>query len=92
MAAIIGREEAELMIINFTFVFPLTQAATLLPLGAEAVLRFLVWSAAAPIYLVLSLIECAVIVILYRFALHWQGTLFQAREQQILDSVTNRSP
>jgi hypothetical protein len=80
MAAIIGREEAELMIINFTFLFPLTQAATFLPLGAEAVLRFLGWPAAAPIDFVLSLIECAMIVILYHFALHWQGTLFQARE------------
>ena len=81
-----------LQIVVFTFLFPLTQAATLLPLGAEAVLRFLGWPAAAPIYLVLSLIECAMIVILYHFALRWQGTLFQAREQQILESVTNRAP
>ncbi len=79
-----------LQMVMFTFLFPLTQAATLLPLGTEAVLRFLGWPAAAPIYLVLSLVECAVIVILYHFTLHWQGVLFQAREQQILESVTNR--
>ncbi len=86
------RDEVNAVVTPFTLVFPLTQAATLLPLGAEAVLRFLGWPAAAPIYLVLSLIECAVIVILYHFALRWQGTLLQSREQQILETVTNRAP
>jgi len=81
-----------LQMVMFTFLFPLTQAATLLPLGTEAVLRFLGWPAGAPIYLVLSLGECAVIVILYHFSLVWQGDLLQAREQRILESVTNRAP
>jgi ABC-2 type transport system permease protein len=81
-----------LQMVMFTFLFPLTQAATLLPLGIEAVLRLLGWPAGAPIYLVLSLVECAVIVILYLFLLNWQGSLLQDREQRILESVTNRAP
>jgi hypothetical protein len=81
-----------LQIVVFTFVFPLTQAATLLPLGLEAGLRLLGWPAGAPVYLVLSVIECAVIVIVYHFSLVWQGGLLQDREQRILESVTNRAP
>jgi hypothetical protein len=81
-----------IQMVMFTFLFPLTQAATLLPLGFEAVLRLLGWPSGAPVYLVLSLVECAVIVILYHFSLVWQGSLLQDREQRILESVTNRGP
>jgi ABC-2 type transport system permease protein len=83
---------ALLQLAMFTFLFPLTQAVTLLPLGIEALLKFLGWTRGAPIYLVLSLAECAVIVILYHFSLVWLGGLFQAREQGILESVTDRAP
>jgi ABC-2 type transport system permease protein len=81
-----------LQMVMFLFLFPLTQAVTLLPLGIEFVLRFLGWPANAPICLVLSVVECAVIVILYHFSLALQGDLFQAREQRILETVTNRAP
>lgn len=75
----------------FGFLFPLTQAPMLLPLGIEAALRGLGWITAAPVCLVLSLAECAVVVWIYRLCLHWQGELFQAREQKILETVTNRA-
>jgi hypothetical protein len=68
----------------------LTIAPTLLPLAIEALLRFLGWPAAVPTYLILSLVECAVVIVIYLFLLEWQGDLFQAREQTILESVTNR--
>jgi hypothetical protein len=32
------------------------------------------------------------VVLLYRLILDWQGTLFQAREQVILEIVTARAP
>ena len=74
------------------FLFPLTQGLTLLPLGIEAVLVGLLgWPAGVPIYLVLSLAECAVVVVIYRLALDWQGGLLQAREQRILEIVTSRA-
>ncbi|MGO9466410.1 MAG: hypothetical protein ACLQIB_51685 [Isosphaeraceae bacterium] len=72
------------------FVLPLTIAPTLLPLAIEALLRFLGWPAAVPAFLVLALVQCAVVIVIYLFLLEWQGNLFQAREQTILDSVTNR--
>jgi hypothetical protein len=75
----------------FMFLFPLMQAPTLIPLGAEAALAGLGWIDRAPIYLLLALGECAAIVCLYRRALHWQGHQLQGREQSILETVTNRA-
>jgi len=80
-----------LQLVTFTFLFPLIQGLTLLPLGIEAVLIFLGWPEGAPICLVLSLAECAVVVIIYHFSLVWQGGLLQAREQRILEIVTDRA-
>jgi len=82
---------ALLQLVMFTFLFPLIQGVTLLPLGIEVVMRFLGWSASLPICLALTLAECAVIVVIYLLVLEWQGSLFQAREQQILESVTNKA-
>ena len=64
-----------LQLVMFMFLFPLTQALTLLPLGIEAVLRFLGWRKASPICLVLSLAECAAVVFIYRFSLELAGGL-----------------
>jgi hypothetical protein len=75
----------------FTFVFPLTQGLTMLPLGIEALLVFLGWPAAVPIFLILSLAECVIVVVAYHYTLLGQGILLQAREQKILDVVTNRA-
>jgi hypothetical protein len=75
----------------FTVLFPLTQAPTLVPLGIEAALTYAGFVERAPICLVLSLVECAAVVWVYRLGLRWQGELFQAREQKILDVVTNRA-
>ncbi len=72
------------------FLVPLTIGPTLLPLAIEAILRFLGWPTAVPTYLILSLVQCAVVIVIYLFLLEWQGSLFEAREQTILDSVTNR--
>lgn len=81
-----------LQLVMTLVLFPLTQALTLLPLGVEALLRFLGWAEGVPVFLLLSLAECAAVVVLYRFALDWQGGLLQAREQAILEAVTNRAP
>jgi ABC-2 type transport system permease protein len=80
-----------LQMVMFLVLFPLTQAPTLLPLGIEMLARFMGWTAGVPIYLLLCLIECAVVVFIYYFSLIWLGELFQAREQKILDSVTKRA-
>jgi hypothetical protein len=63
----------------------------LLPLGIEALLEWKGWTAGLPLCLVLSLIECVAIIFIYRVVLDWEGGLFQAREQRILETVTNRA-
>jgi ABC-2 type transport system permease protein len=81
-----------LQLAMFIILFPLSQGPALLPLGIEALLRLLGWAEGVPICLVLSLAECAMVVIFYRLSLDWLGDLFQAREQKILETVTNRAP
>jgi hypothetical protein len=71
--------------------FPLGEALTLIPLGTELVMGLVGWNSRLPIFLVLSLAECAAILGIYHVSLNWQGGLLQAREQAILESVTDRS-
>jgi ABC-2 type transport system permease protein len=71
--------------------FPLTQAVILMPLGIEYLSRFFGWGGGVPIYLLLSIAECALVVFMYYLALTWQGDLLQGREQRILECVTNRA-
>ncbi len=71
--------------------FPLSQGVTLLPLAIEAGLRAHGWGRDVPVCLLLALAECVAICVLYRFALNRLGERLQAREQWILETVTNRS-
>ena len=76
----------------FLVVFPLGQGITLVPLGIEAVLGALGRApAGVPIYLILAILEAIVIVVLYHFSLRWLGAQLHAREQKILETVTNRA-
>jgi hypothetical protein len=75
----------------FTVLFPLTQSPTFLPLGIEAALTGLGWGAGIPICLLLTLVECAAVVGIYRALLAWEGKWFQSREQKILEVVTSRA-
>jgi hypothetical protein len=77
-------------LLTFVILFPLTQVLTLLPLGIEVLIKSQGWIAQVPVYLILSLLQCAVVVLIYRLLLSWQGGLFQSREQQIVEIVTNR--
>jgi hypothetical protein len=72
----------------FMVFFPLTQFPTLVPLGLEALLEQLGWTSGIPIFLLLTLAECAVLAFVYRWILVWQGGLLQRREQYILQTVT----
>jgi len=70
---------------------PLAQVVVLMPLGVEYVLRYFGWGNSVPIYLLLSILECALILFIYYLSLKWQGELLQGREQRILECVTNRA-
>ena len=56
--------------------------------GIEASLTALGVGAGWPIALVLTLVECAAIVALYRVVLGWQGQMLEWRELKILETVT----
>lgn len=78
--------------VMFTFLFPLTQMLSLLPFGLEALLRWQGLATGVPIALLLSLGQCAALLVFYHFVLNAQGRMLQAREQKILETVTNRVP
>jgi hypothetical protein len=75
----------------FMFLCPPVLALTLVPflieLGAEA----MGWRHGIPIDLLLSLLECALIIFIYGVFLGLQGDWLQAREQRILQIVTTRA-
>ena len=75
---------------GFIFLFPLAMLPTLLPLGVEALVEWLNENRRLPICLVLSVLECAAVVMVYRFVLPLEGALLQAREQKILETVTTK--
>jgi hypothetical protein len=75
----------------FAMLMPLVLAPALLPLGVEFVLEELGWVRGVPICLLLSLLECAGVVYVYRLTLDWQGDLLHARERRILELVATRA-
>jgi hypothetical protein len=75
----------------FVFLFPLGLAPTLIPLGIEFVLS---WSQTLPwfpVYMVLAIVECALVVWLYPIILKSQGEFLQRRERRILEVVTTKT-
>jgi hypothetical protein len=75
----------------FVFIYPLIMAPTLLPMGAGLLAQQLGWSSGGLICLVLSLVECALIMLLYRFIVAAQGDWFHSRERKILEVVASRA-
>ncbi len=70
---------------------PLLLAPALAPLAIEFVLEEFGWDPRIPVCLVLSLLECAALIGLYRLVVSWQGDLLQARERKILEIVTTKA-
>jgi ABC-2 type transport system permease protein len=80
-----------LHLVTFTVLFPLTQGFLLIPLGAETVLHFAGIGSNLPICLLLTLLECALVVVIYYFGSDGLGSLLQSREQKILETVTAKA-
>ncbi len=76
---------------GFILLLPVVVGASLLPLGVEALLESAGVMVGMPTCLVLALLECSVVVLLYRLVLTWQGTWLQARERRILELVTAKA-
>jgi len=70
---------------------PLALAPTLLPLAVELGLDALGAPPGLPIYLLLTIVEDAAVIFLYRLVLRWQGEFLQAREQRILEVVAAKA-
>jgi hypothetical protein len=79
-----------LLHVAFVFMLPVVLAPLLLPLGVEVLVRTMGWSNGAGICLGLSLVACALVVVIYHLALAGEGAWLQAREQKILEVVTTR--
>ena len=77
-----------LLNLAFLVVFPVALAPTMLPLLIEWALARWANLSGIPVYLLLTFVETGLVVSLFPPILRWQGTLFQAREQRILETVT----
>jgi len=75
----------------FLFLCPAIMALTLLPLGIEWIAEAMGGRQGMPLDLLLSLLECAVITLIYGLFLRIQGDWLHAREQRILQIVTTRA-
>ena len=75
----------------FVFIFPLALAPTLIPLGIEFLLSISQTLPWFPVYMVLAIGECALVLWLYPLALKSQGEFLERRERRILEVVTTRS-
>ncbi len=75
----------------FLGVAPLALAPTLLPWGVEAGLASLDLDGGVPICLLLTYVECAAVIAVYRVALGWQGRWLEGRELKILETVTTKA-
>jgi hypothetical protein len=80
-----------LQLLMLFFLFPLAQGLPLLPLLFESMARVEGWMPGVPICLLLSLVECALVILVYVLSLRGLGSLLQAREQRILEIVTSRA-
>jgi ABC-2 type transport system permease protein len=80
-----------LLHLAFFFAMPLALIPALAPWGIEASLEALDLSLGMPIALLLTMLECAVLVGLFRIVLTWEGKLLQAREQKILETVVAKA-
>ena len=75
---------------------PLILLPGMLGLGCELLLDALelpalAWAAAIPLYLLISVLECILVLWIYRRCLEAQGKWLQRREQAILETVTRRA-
>jgi hypothetical protein len=66
-------------------------APTLIPLGLEQLLVWQGWIEKAPVALVLSILESAVVVWIYYMLVSFQGDWLQAREKAILAIVATKA-
>ena len=80
-----------LQMLMFMILFPICQGVTLLPLAVEAGLHTYGMGNGVPVSLLLSSAGCVVVVVFYVASLGWLGDWLQAREQAILEIVTNRA-
>lgn len=73
----------------FLMVLPVATFPVLLPIGAEVLLAELADVRGAPVSLALSLVVLALVVVVYRKVLSWEGDWLAAREQKVLEVVTS---
>ena len=76
--------------IVFGLVFMSAMVPAILPLGIELLLERLQADGGLPIYLLLSVVEAAALLLVYRWALRAEGRMLRSREELILRQVGSR--
>ena len=79
------------MQMGFVVLLPVVLAPTVAPLWIQYAHERLLSIKGVPTCLLLSALECAAVVYLYRTVLNWQGSFLQSREQRILEIVTTKA-
>jgi ABC-2 type transport system permease protein len=80
-----------LLQLAFTLLFPLVMSPVLIPLVIELVIPADSWFSYVPVCLILALVECTIVILLYRVILTSQGAMLQEREKKILEIVTSKA-
>ena len=70
---------------------PLAQLPLLIPFAIQIIAEWLGMKDRLPIYLILSLLECIMVIFVYRLVLSWQGSFLEMREQRILQIVAAKA-
>jgi hypothetical protein len=74
------------MMLFFAIIVP-----TLIPIGAEVLITEFGWLSGVPVCLILTVLQFIPVALGYHFLLTWQGELLHAREQAILETVTQKA-
>jgi ABC-2 type transport system permease protein len=72
----------------FILIVPVIIGLTLIPLGIEALFVAMKWTAGFPVFLLLGMVQAAMVCWLYRVVLARQGSLLGRREKKILEIVS----
>ncbi len=88
-----AKPTAIVMLVQFgcMMLFPLALAPMLIPLGIDVLLDELGWRGMIPVYLILSILQAALVLWIYKRALAAQGRMLQQRERKVLETVTTQS-
>jgi len=88
----VARPKLVTFLVNLAMLFlvPLSLLPTMVPLGVATYVKWIGWKHDQLWCLGFALVECPLIIIIYRWILDLQGSFLQSRELEILNIVTTK--